>query len=349
MLDLQLHFQHRSLTCPPRDATERCQERWIATFASSGLHAAPGSQADCAARRACQGEDGKDDLKKGTQLLEVYALEIQMHTELKNSKRLKELYSRALTIKSAIPHPRIMGIIRECGGKMHMHERVWSEAATDFFEVTLRTSHLTRPCTTSAPCRMGNKRICTPWPWVSNDPQLSAFLHASVAEIACAQCDTCRTFQDLHAGCARLLHAAAYQKIEDVLCMQAFKSYDEAGAGRRIQCLKYLVLATMLMESAVDPFDAQEAAPYKQDPEVLAMTNLVAAYQENNIKGFERILKTNKCAPQRKAMELVKCGRMSRVNRKHVAELLISCVSLIQRQYALYCSCLSWSWPLTSL
>ena len=78
---------------------------------------------------------------------------------------------------------------------------------------------------------------------------------------------------------------------------QAFKSYDEAGAGRRIQCLKYLVLATMLMESAVDPFDAQEAAPYKQDPEILAMTNLVAAYQENNIKGFERILKTNKCAP----------------------------------------------------
>ena len=37
---------------------------------------------------------------------------------------------------------------------------------------------------------------------------------------------------------------------------------------RRVQCLKYLVLASMLMESAVDPFDAQEAAPYKQDPEV---------------------------------------------------------------------------------
>ena len=58
-----------------------------------------------------------------------------MHTELKNSKRLKELYHKALTIKSAIPHPRILGIIRECGGKMHMHERSWPEAATDFFEV----------------------------------------------------------------------------------------------------------------------------------------------------------------------------------------------------------------------
>lgn len=45
---------------------------------------------------------------------------------------------------------------------------------------------------------------------------------------------------------------------------QAFKSYDEAGSPRRVQCLKYLVLANMLMESKVDPFDAQEAKPYKQ-------------------------------------------------------------------------------------
>lgn len=27
-----------------------------------------------------------------------------------------------------------MGVIRECGGKMHMHERAWADAATDFFE-----------------------------------------------------------------------------------------------------------------------------------------------------------------------------------------------------------------------
>lgn len=42
--------------------------------------------------RSCQKEDGTDDLKKGTQLLEIYALEIQMYTEQKNNKRLKELY-----------------------------------------------------------------------------------------------------------------------------------------------------------------------------------------------------------------------------------------------------------------
>ena len=43
----------------------------------------------------------------------MYAVEIQMYTEQKNTKKLKELYIRALGIKSAIPHPRIMGIIRE--------------------------------------------------------------------------------------------------------------------------------------------------------------------------------------------------------------------------------------------
>lgn len=34
-------------------------------------------------------EGGKDDLKKGTQLLEIYALEIQIYTQQKNNKKLK--------------------------------------------------------------------------------------------------------------------------------------------------------------------------------------------------------------------------------------------------------------------
>ncbi|KAK9464445.1 PCI domain-containing protein [Lipomyces arxii] len=83
---------------------------------------------------ACQMDDGGDDQSKGTYLLEVYALEIQMYTETKNNKKLKELYIRTLQIKSAIPHPRIMGVIRECGGKMHMSEKQWENAREDFFE-----------------------------------------------------------------------------------------------------------------------------------------------------------------------------------------------------------------------
>ena len=39
--------------------------------------------------QSCQTDDGTDDLKKGTQLLEIYALEIQMYTAQKNNKKLK--------------------------------------------------------------------------------------------------------------------------------------------------------------------------------------------------------------------------------------------------------------------
>jgi hypothetical protein len=63
------------------------------------------------------------------------------------------LYQRAQTVKSAIPHPRIMGIIRECGGKMHMHDQAWSDAATDFFEV--RQGGQTAFVLCSATCSLG--------------------------------------------------------------------------------------------------------------------------------------------------------------------------------------------------
>jgi COP9 signalosome complex subunit 2 len=158
--------------------------------------------------KSCQNEQGEDDVKKGSQLVDIYALEIQMYTATKNNKKLKELYHKALEIKSAIPHPKIMGVIRECGGKMHMREKEWEGAHTDFFE--------------------------------------------------------------------------------------AFKNYDEAGSPRRIQCLKYLVLANMLMLSEINPFDSTEAKPYKNDAEIVAMNNLVNAYHNNDIKSFEKILKENK-------------------------------------------------------
>jgi len=34
----------------------------------------------------------------------------------------QEIYEKSLRVRSAIPHPRIQGVIRECGGKMYMSE-----------------------------------------------------------------------------------------------------------------------------------------------------------------------------------------------------------------------------------
>ncbi|PNS15999.1 COP9 signalosome complex subunit 2 [Sphaceloma murrayae] len=150
--------------------------------------------------KACQREDGSDDPSKGTYSLEVYALEILMYAETRNNKRLKALYQRALKVRSAVPHPKIMGIIRECGEN-------WKEAQSDFFE--------------------------------------------------------------------------------------SFRNYDEAGSLQRIQVLKYLVLTTMLMKSDINPFDSQETKPYRNDPRIAAMTELVDAYQRDDIHRYESILQKN--------------------------------------------------------
>ncbi|XP_023019020.1 COP9 signalosome complex subunit 2 [Leptinotarsa decemlineata] len=158
--------------------------------------------------QTCNPNAHEIDPHKGTQLLEIYALEIQMYTEQKNHKQLKELYERSLKVRSAIPHPLIMSVIRECGGKMHLRSGDYEKAYTDFFE--------------------------------------------------------------------------------------AFKNYDEAGNPRRVNCLKYLILTSMLLKSAINPFDSQEAKPYKNEPEIKAMTDLILAFQNNDMKDFERIFQENK-------------------------------------------------------
>ncbi|KAK2741358.1 hypothetical protein FQN57_005642 [Myotisia sp. PD_48] len=155
--------------------------------------------------KSCQLPDGTDDPAKGTYSLEIYALEIQMYANTQNNKRLKALYQKALKVRSAVPHPKIMGIIRECGGKMHMNEENWKEAHSDFFE--------------------------------------------------------------------------------------SFRNYDEAGSIQRIQVLKYMVLATMLLKSDINPFDSQETKPYKDDPRVSALTDLVHAFQRDDIHSYESILR----------------------------------------------------------
>lgn len=84
--------------------------------------------------KTCQTPDGTDDISKGSQLLEVYALEIQMCTLSVNSVRMKEIYPKTLDLTSAIADPRNIAVIRESGGKMYMSEKKWEMAYNEFFE-----------------------------------------------------------------------------------------------------------------------------------------------------------------------------------------------------------------------
>lgn len=161
----------------------------------------------------------------GTHAMEIAALQIQLYSRLKDTKKLREAYHSAMAVRGGIPHPRTLAMIQELGGKMHMDARNFDEASQSFF--------------------------------------------------------------------------------------QAFKSYDEAGDRARLRCLKYLVMASMLHASSINPFDSHEARAHRDDPEIVAMTNLVQAFHNDDVKKFERILQKNE-------------GRImdDEFVRDHVADLL---------------------------
>ena len=55
-----------------------------------------------------------------------------------------------------------------------------------------------------------------------------------------------------------------------------------------------MVLANLLSLSEINPFAAPETASYKTDPQVVAMTDWVSAYEQHDIHSFERILQNNR-------------------------------------------------------
>ena len=166
-----------------------------------------GSTANTSSRSSSTPTTTTTSTTAGTHLMEIAALQIQLYSKLKDTKKLRSAYHRAMSVRGGIPHPRTLALIQELGGKMHMTQRQFNEASQAFF--------------------------------------------------------------------------------------QAFKSYDEAGDRSRLRCLKYLVMASMLHSSSINPFDSHEARAHRDDVEIVAMTNLVQAFHNDDIISFEKILNKN--------------------------------------------------------
>lgn len=87
-------------------------------------------------KKSCTNPDGTDDLSKGTNLLETYCLEVQLCSATNNSARMKQLYPKINNkdLKAAVVDPRIMGIIKEEGGKMQLAEGNWDTAYNELYD-----------------------------------------------------------------------------------------------------------------------------------------------------------------------------------------------------------------------
>jgi COP9 signalosome complex subunit 2 len=175
-----------------------------------GLHSKQLDKILAELEESCKLPDGSENPKKASLLLDVYALQIQLHMERKDRKKTKELSEKGFAL--AKNNPGILNsklaIFHFVGGKLHMEQHNYKEAYAAFFE--------------------------------------------------------------------------------------AFNFFEESYFRLKIPCLKYIVVATMLMLGEISPFADAQAKTLQNNPEIKPMADLLNAYQHNEINRVEKILKDNK-------------------------------------------------------
>lgn len=164
----------------------------------------------------------KDDGSKTDQLLDVYALEIQMYMEAGDKTGVKRTNEKAIQIVNTNPGTLTskLPIFQYCGGKIMMEDGDFEQAYATLFD--------------------------------------------------------------------------------------AFKYYQDIGSEIRIPCLKYMLIANMLKEvkktegdgdekaevqAKINPFDSKEVANMRAHPSIEPVAQLLDAYEKNNIRNVERILR----------------------------------------------------------
>jgi len=84
--------------------------------------------------QSCQTASGADDKKnKGSELLEIYALQILISSRRGDALKMKELYDRTKDLTAAVKDPRSQSIIRECWGVMFGEEGQWQKSYVEFY------------------------------------------------------------------------------------------------------------------------------------------------------------------------------------------------------------------------
>jgi len=168
----------------------------------------------------CEIAPGVNNPRKESFLLEVLALQMQCAVSgtVTGKKGLRRLVTRARGIQSAIPHPRTLGTIHECSGKVMLYEHKWSIAKQEFFD--------------------------------------------------------------------------------------AFKNYDESGSPRRIDCLRYIVLAALLENTKISPFESPETKSLVSNEKIIPVVELWDAFEDFDVVRFKDKLKNAFASDQFAAMFL---------------------------------------------
>eukprot|EP01107_Rhizomastix_libera_P013694 TRINITY_DN384_c0_g2_i3.p1 TRINITY_DN384_c0_g2~~TRINITY_DN384_c0_g2_i3.p1 ORF type:complete len:442 (-),score=101.97 TRINITY_DN384_c0_g2_i3:54-1379(-) len=87
--------------------------------------------------KSCQDNEGEDDPKKSSQLVEIYSMKIQLvlSSPKQHINELKSLCSPARFLsQSSIPNALVLAVIKEGCGVLAMQQRDWAVAYEEFFD-----------------------------------------------------------------------------------------------------------------------------------------------------------------------------------------------------------------------
>ncbi|RYH12611.1 hypothetical protein EON65_37785 [archaeon] len=214
-------------------------------------------------KKVCRLPSGADDPDKGGYLLEIYSIEIQLCAHTHDTDRMKSIYPKTLNLHAAVSDPRIMGIIREEGGKMQMTEGNWMDAYNEFYEA-FRYAYM-------------YIHVVFGYVWTGNF--LDTLFAFNVHYMACALSSE---------DCMLCIFTHAF------VLLSGCRHYQEAGNSRARDCLKYVVMASMLSLSDINPFAAREAKAFADDPEIIAMIELRQSLEANDLHKFEKTVKNKR-------------------------------------------------------
>ncbi|KAL7718698.1 PCI domain containing protein [Entamoeba marina] len=83
---------------------------------------------------SCFLPNGKEDAMKSHLLIDLYALQIQLYSALDDMRKLQQLCGMINFSDRNISHPRVLGVIMKCCGKVKLLNSDYAGAKNDFFD-----------------------------------------------------------------------------------------------------------------------------------------------------------------------------------------------------------------------
>jgi len=84
---------------------------------------------------SCKLADGSDDQKdKGSELIDIYAMKVQISSLSNNGVEMKELYEKTKNLIKGVVSAKSQAVLRECWGKMFGDDGQWAAAKSEFWQ-----------------------------------------------------------------------------------------------------------------------------------------------------------------------------------------------------------------------